>query len=158
MKKFIIAALISVGTYAVAQQTPSIPERKAMMEQKKAEMEKTRAIKQQQHLAEMQKNLNLNEQQMEKIRAMQHRQMEERKVQLQKNREMEKDRMQTMKLKHQQREAEMKSILTPEQFAKWQENRQEMMAQRKAKMQGSAEGMKIKRNGMHKKMDLQKKP
>ena len=89
---------------------------------------------------------------------MQQRQMEERKAQLEKNREMQKDRFQAMKLKQQQKEAEMKSILTPEQFAKWQENRQKMMAQRQAKMRSSAEGMKMKRHGMHKKMDLQKKP
>ncbi|MBA5246744.1 hypothetical protein H1R16_09290 [Marnyiella aurantia] len=157
MKKIVIATFLSLGTFAMAQQTPAMPESKAQMEQKRADMQKIRAQKQQQHLAEMQKNLNLNVEQMEKIRAMQERSFAEHQNQMQKSREVQKDRMQAMKLKQQQKEAEMKAILTPEQFAKWQESRQKMMAERKAKMQ-TADGMKMKRNGMHRKMDLQKKP
>ncbi|MDO5615949.1 MAG: hypothetical protein Q4G16_07155 [Cruoricaptor ignavus] len=114
MKKLVLSlAIVGFGVFAMAQQTGEISaERKAKMEQKRAE-----------HMAEMKKELNLTNAQVEKINALHAKHKAQNQELRQKNSEVAKQN-------RQQKEAEMKAILTPEQYTKWQEKKQE----RKQKM------------------------
>ncbi|MBF6610955.1 MAG: hypothetical protein ITF99_07435 [Chryseobacterium sp.] len=128
MKKMVLTVMVlAMGTFAMAQKTPMTPE-------KKAEMLKQKETKAQEHLAEMQKELQLNATQMDQLRALHEKRKAEGKKQMEKNKEarMQKkgDRMQKMK----EREAEMKAILTPQQFEKWQAQKQVKRQQMKEKM------------------------
>lgn len=120
MKKLILsAALVTMGTFAMAQQADKLPKDPAQFEQKRAEKLKT-----------MQTDLGLSDAQVAQIKALQDKRMAERKAaepQLQAER---KAKMEEMKAKKQQNEAEMKQILTPEQFQKWQAQKQANMQER----------------------------
>lgn len=119
MKKIILsAAFIALGTLAFAQKNDG--DRKAKFEEKRTE-----------RLAQLKSELNLTDAQVAQIKVLQDKKMETRKAEMQ----VEKaDRQKEMKAKMDQNDKDMKSILTPEQYKKWQEKKEQKMQERKDKM------------------------
>lgn len=129
MKKVILAtAFIGLGTFAFAQQASATPEQKAQWQAKKADMQKNRELRRQQHLDAMQKDLNLNASQVAQIRALEEKNQAEHDAKRQ-------EKMREMHDKNKQHDAQMKSILNEEQYAKWQAAKDERLKNRKEKFQ-----------------------
>lgn len=128
MKKVILSlALVGLGTLATAQQREVTPEQKAKQEARKTEMKKKFEEKQKMQMEKMTKELNLSEAQISQLKALKKGHKEE----------MERDRAQNMEKRKQmkeQRDAEMKKILTPDQFKRWEvlrdENHKKMQEKR----------------------------
>lgn len=121
MKKLILAiAFIGMGSFVMAQQTT--PQDK---QAKRAEM-------QQQHMDQMQKDLGLNQSQVTQIKALQEKRKAELKAEFDQNKDNREAKMEQMKAKRAQMDADMKNILTPQQYDKWQADRKAKMEQRKA--------------------------
>ena len=118
MKKIVLSAAFAIiGTFAMAQQAPQMHKKDpAQMEQKRAEK-----------LQEMKAELNLSDAQVAKIKSLQDQKMAERKQNTTKIEAARKARMEQMKAKKEQYNAEMKQILTPEQYQKWQTKQKERM-------------------------------
>ncbi len=115
MKKLVYGfAFLAIGTFAMAQQQPVKADAKANKEQKRAE-----------HLAEMQKELNLTPTQVAQIKTLHEKHYAEREQQRAKQSEMKKQMAEDKEKGKQQMEAEMKKILTPEQFAQWKAKKEE---------------------------------
>ncbi len=112
MKKIIMALSLMIATATFAQEQPKMEKSYPNQEQRKQ--------KQQEHLDKMQKDLNLSPEQVQKIKAMQDEHFSE---------------METKKKDH---DAEMKNILTPDQYQKWKKQKEEMMEGKKGmhKMDG----------------------
>lgn len=147
MKKLVLAiAFIGMGSFAMAQQTAPTPQER---QAKRAEMKEKFQQREQEHLAQMQKDLNLNQSQVDKIKALQDRKKAEMKSEFEKNKGERQARMEQMKAKRAQMDAEMKQILTPQQYDKWQADRKAKMEQRRMAMK--EKGMKGPR--MHKPMN-----
>ncbi len=70
------------------------------------------AAKEQEHLAEMQKDLNLNASQVAQIKALHETRKAEMKAEFEKNKEVRQAKMEEMKAKRAQMDADMKKILT----------------------------------------------
>lgn len=131
MKKLVLAiAFIGMGSFAMAQQTT--PQDR---EARRAEMQQKMQQKEQEHLAQMQKDLNLNASQVEQVKALHEKKKAEMKADFAKNKEVRQAKMEEMKAKRAQMDTDMKKILTPEQYDKWQ-------ADRKAKMEHKRMAMK----------------
>ncbi|MFL9834558.1 Spy/CpxP family protein refolding chaperone [Chryseobacterium terrae] len=112
MKKLVLAAaFIVTGSFAMAQQVN--PQGKKI---NREEMHKKMEMKHQERMNEMQKELNLNESQVAKIKDLH----EKRKAE--------------MKAKRQQMDNDMKTILSPDQYDKWQASRKAKMEERKSAM------------------------
>ncbi|UPQ75077.1 hypothetical protein [Chryseobacterium nepalense] len=142
MKKLVLAvAFIGFAGFAMAQQTTP-QDRQA----KKAEMQQKFQQKEQEHMAQMQKDLNLNQAQVDKIKALHDKRKAEMKTEFEKNKGERQARAEQMKAKRAQMDAEMKQILTPQQYDKWQ-------ADRKAKMEQRRMAMKERGTRMHKPMN-----
>lgn len=126
MKKIVFsAAFVVMGTFAMAQQTP-------MMNKKDpAEMEQKR----QEKLKMMQAELNLTSAQVAQIKALQDKKMAERKQNASQMQEQRKAKMEAMKERQEQWNAEMRKILTPEQYTKWEAKKQQNMQNKRQKMQ-----------------------
>lgn len=134
MKKLVLAiAFIGMGSFAMAQQTT--PQDK---EARRAEMQQKRQQKEQEHLAQMQKDLNLNQSQVAQIKDLHEKRKAEMKADFEKNKETRQAKMDEMKAKRAQMDADMKQILTPQQYDKWQ-------ADRKAKGEKMKMAMKERR-------------
>ena len=133
MKKLILsAAFVAIGTLVMAQQTTKMQKMDpAQMEQKRAD-----------HLKKMQTDLNLTDAQVKQISTLQESRMAERKQNAPQIQAERKAKMEAMKAKKMQNEAEMKKILTPAQYQKWEENKQQKM-QRKGKMMKSKQMMRV---------------
>jgi len=130
MKKLVLsAALIGLGSFVMAQQIT--PKDKKM---NKEEMEQKMQEKQENRLAEMQKELNLNQNQVAKIKDLQEKRMAEMKRNFEKSKEQRQAKMQEMKAKRQEMDNDMKKILSPEQYDKWQAGKKAKMEQRRAMM------------------------
>lgn len=132
MKKLVLAvAFIGMGSFAMAQQTTTTPQereaRRAEFQQKRAQMEKD-------HLDQMQKDLNLNQAQVTQIKALHEKRKAEMKAEFDKNKDARQAKMEEMKAKRAQMDADMKQILTPDQYDKWQADRKAKMEQRKVAM------------------------
>lgn len=132
MKKLILsAAFLAVGTFAIAQQNGQ------MMKKDPAQMEQKRAD----HLKKMQTDLNLSQTQVAQLQTLHDKRMAERK-QMQPQRQAErKAKMERMKAKRMQHQAEMRQILTPDQYEKWMASNQQKMQKR---------GQMMKKHQMHK--------
>lgn len=118
MKKIVLSAAFAViGTFAMAQQSPQ------MQKKDPAQMEQMRAEK----LQKMKTELNLSDQQVAKIKSLQDKKIAERKENAPKIQAERKAKMEAMKAKKEQWNAEMKQILTPEQYQKWQTKQKERM-------------------------------
>lgn len=130
MKKLVLAiAFIGMGSFAMAQQTT--PQDK---EARRVEMKQKMQQKEQEHLAQMQKDLNLNASQVAEIKALHEKRKTEMKADFAKNKEAREAKMEEMKAKRAQMDADMKKILTPEQYDKWQANRKAKMEQKRMAM------------------------
>lgn len=128
MKKLVLSvALVAVGTFAMAQQNQRMQKMDpAKMEQKRAD-----------HMKQMQIDLNLSEAQVTKIKVLQDQRMAERKENAPQMQTERKARMDQMKAKRDQNEAEMKNILTPAQYQKWEAMKKEKMQERGKMMKGN---------------------
>ena len=114
MKKLIVAALLVVGLTTYAQEKEG---RKAGKEKLTTEQKVNLQVK------KMTKDLDLNEKQTKDVRALVAKQVEKReaiKIQMQAEKEAV--------------SVEMKKILTAEQYAKWEKNRDEKIENFKEKM------------------------
>ncbi|MDR6547589.1 Spy/CpxP family protein refolding chaperone [Chryseobacterium rhizosphaerae] len=130
MKKLVLAiAFIGMGSFAMAQQTT--PQDK---EARRAEMQQKRQQKEQEHLAQMQKDLNLNQSQVAQIKDLHEKRKAEMKADFEKNKETRQAKMDEMKAKRAQMDADMKQILTPQQYDKWQADRKAKMEQKRVAM------------------------
>ena len=128
MRKLVLSvALLAVGTFAMAQNQKMQKMDPAQMEQKRAD-----------HMKQMQSELNLSDAQVTKIKALQDRRMAERKKNAPQMQAERKAKMEQMKAKRDQNNAEMKQILTPEQYQKWETSK-------KGKMQKRGQMMKSKK-------------
>lgn len=126
MKKLVLGlAFASMGTFAMAQQAPVNKERKAKME-----------YNYQQKMEEMQKELNLTDAQMNQMKALHEKRKAERNDTMKKS-------IEQRNAKKEAHKAEMKAILTPEQYQKWE-------AKRAEKMKASHEKMKVRKDMMQK--------
>lgn len=144
MKKLFLAiVMIGFGSFAMAQQVT--PQDK---EAKKAEFRQKHQQKEQEHLAQMQKDLNLNQAQVDKIKALHEKRRAEMKSEFEKNKDQRQAKMEEMKAKRAQMDADMKQILTPQQYDKWQADRKAKMEQRKVAMKERGKGGR-----MHKPMN-----
>lgn len=131
MKKLVLClALVSVGSFAMAQQTEKKHDAKTEQERKEM-MEKRKAA----HLEEMQKELNLSTSQVAQIKELQAKHHAEREVQRKENQELKQQKMEAFKKDKQVMDNEMRQILTPEQYAKWEAKRAEKMKDSKDRMQ-----------------------
>lgn len=126
MKKLLLSSMfLLTGLALSAQQSPVMAKKDpAQMEQKRAEK-----------LKMMQTDLQLTDAQVVKIKALQNKKMEERRRNAPQLQAERKAKMEAMKAKKQQYDNEMKQILTPAQFEKWQTQQKERMQARKGKMQ-----------------------
>ncbi len=124
MKKLVLSfALVGLGTFAMAQQTQKkeiTPEQKAMFEQRKAE-----------RFDKMKTDLKLSDAQVSQIKNLQ----EKNKAQREKMMAERKVQMQEHKAKREQMQADMKKILTPEQYAKWEQMKKDNMQKKTTMMQ-----------------------
>lgn len=128
MRKLVLSVvLLAVGTFAMAQNQKIQKMDPAQMEQKRAD-----------HMKQMQAELNLSDAQVTKIKALQDRRMAERKKNAPQMQAERKAKMEQMKAKRDQNNAEMKQILTPEQYQKWETSK-------KGKMQKRGQMMKSKK-------------
>lgn len=127
MKKLVLSvALVAVGTFAMAQQNQRMQKMDpAKMEQKRAD-----------HMKQMQMDLNLSEVQVSKIKDLQDQRMAERKENAPQMQAERKAKIDQMKAKRDQNEAEMKNILTPAQYQKWEAMKKEKMKERGKMMKG----------------------
>ena len=127
MRKLILSvAFVAVGTFAMAQQNQRMQKMDpAKMEQKRAD-----------HMKQMQTDLNLSEAQVTKIKVLQDQRMAERKENAPQMQAERKARMDQMKMKRDQNQAEMKNILTPAQYQKWEAMKKEKMQERGKMMKG----------------------
>mgnify|MGYP003574936646 CR=1 FL=1 len=136
MKKLVLAiAFIGIGSFAMAQETT--PQDKQV---KRAEMKQKMQQREQERLAEMQKELNLNQDQVSQIKDLHAKRRAEMQEKSAQTKEIRQARMQEMKAKRQQMDNDMKKILSPEQYDKWQAGRKAKMEQRRAMLK--EKGMK----------------
>lgn len=127
MKKIILnAAFLALGTFAMAQQNTSKMQQKdpAQMEQKRQDKMKM-----------MQSELNLSDAQMTKIQALQDKKMAEKRAMAPQVQAERKSKMEAMKANHDQWNNEMKQILTPEQYQKWETSKKDKMQNKRKNMQ-----------------------
>ena len=126
MKKIVLsAAFVILGTFAMAQQTPMMNKKDpAQMEQKRQEK-----------LKMMQTELNLTNAQVAQIKALQDKKMAERQQNAPQMQAERKAKMEAMKARQEQWNAEMRKILTPEQYQKWEAKKQQNMQHKRQKMQ-----------------------
>lgn len=126
MKKVILsAAMIAFGTFAMAQQTKMVHKMDpAQMEQKRTEK-----------LQSMKTELNLSDDQVTKIRTLQDQKMAQRKANEPKMQAERTAKMEEMKKKRGEWKNQMKQILTPEQYAKWEQNNADKMKMKGDKIQ-----------------------
>ena len=127
MKKLVLSvALVAMGTFAMAQQNQRMQKMDpAKMEQKRAD-----------HMKQMQMDLNLSEAQVSKIKVLQDQRMAERKENAPQMQAERKAKIDQMKAKRDQNEAEMKNILTPAQYQKWEAIQKVKMQERGKMMKG----------------------
>lgn len=137
MKKLILSiALVGFGSLAMAQQTYT-PEQK---EAKRAEMQQKMQQREKDYLDKMQKDLNLSKDQVAKVQELHDKRKAERKAEFEKNKDMRIAKMKEMKDRRAQMDNEMKSILNPEQYKKWEAERNAKMEQRKMAMKDRKKG------------------
>ena len=117
MKKVIFSlALVGLGTFAMAQQKEEVKKFD------RAQMEKMQQAK----FDELKKDLNLTESQVAQIKALKEQDKAERMKAFEASKVERAQKMEEMKAKRAKHDAEMKKILTPEQYAKWEAKKAEM--------------------------------
>ncbi len=131
MKKvFLSLAFVAIGTFAMAQKTDKMQKMDPVkMEQKRAD-----------HLMKMKTEYNLSDAQVMKIKGLQDQRMAQRKLEAPQRQAERKAKMEMMRTKRTQHNAEMRQIMTPDQYQKW-EAKQNQNRQQRGKM--------VKNNRMH---------
>ncbi|NNT72005.1 hypothetical protein HKT18_07235 [Flavobacterium sp. IMCC34852] len=129
MKKVFLALLLLVGITALAQEKKG----------KRMDGEKlTTEQKVDFQVKKMTKDLNLNETQAKEVRTIVTKEVEKReakKAEMDKKKEQARaERLAQAKENQAALEADMKKILTPDQFAKWEKSREEKKAKVKERM------------------------
>lgn len=125
MKKTVLCLALVAGTFAIAQQKQKHPRMDPA--QRHAIVEKKREAK----LDNMQKELNLSEDQVAKIRIIQTDRQQQREQARAEQFKMRSKRLETSKKERQQMDDEMRKVLTPEQYEKWEANKQSRMPHKK---------------------------
>lgn len=121
MKKLVLAAFIGLGSFAMAQQgSPLTPQQKEERQAKRAEMH-------QQRMNEMKQELGLSDSQVAQINALQ----DKRKAEMKTKMDAQKAER---KAKNKAADDEMRKILSPDQYTKWQASRKAKMEKRKEMM------------------------
>ncbi|AJW63716.1 hypothetical protein OZ664_07820 [Elizabethkingia sp. HX WHF] len=139
MKKIVFSLLLMGATgFAFAQQTTE--PMKADRQAKRQEMMQKR----QQNWDQMKKDLNLTADQENKIKALHERNAADMKQKMAERKTDRENMKQEMKAKKEQNDAEMKKILSPEQYAKWND----IKAQKKAERQNRMKAYKEKSKNM----------
>lgn len=128
MKKVFLLALVVVGMTAFAQEKDG----------KRAEREKlTTDQKVELQVKKMNKDLNLNEKQTEQVKALVTKQVQKREAKKAEMQQVKDKNRAQMKAQMETEQAavtsEMKKILTPEQFTKWEKNREDKIEKMKEK-------------------------
>lgn len=145
MKKIFLTVAFGFAALTFAQQQQANPEmKKQNWEDRKVKMQE----KQQNHLEKMQKDLNLSEQQVKQIKDLQNKEFADREANFKQKEAMRAEKMKEMKAKKDTHDAEMKKILTPEQYQKWEKQRDENMQKRKEMMKergGKKGGVRAKK-------------
>ncbi len=139
MKKIVFSLLLMGATgFAFAQQTTE--PMKADRQAKRQEMMQKR----QQNWDQMKKDLNLTADQENKIKALHERNAADMKQKMAERKTDRENMKQDMKAKKEQNDAEMKKILSPEQYTKWND----IKAQKKAERQNRMKAYKEKSKNM----------
>lgn len=129
MKKLFLAALLVVGLTAFAQEREG---RKAGREKLTTEQKVDFQVK------KLTKDLNLNDKQAKEVRALVTKEVEKREAKRAEIKEIKAKKREDMKAKIQAEQeavsADMKKILTPEQYTKWEKIREERKENFKEKM------------------------
>ncbi|MDN3677991.1 hypothetical protein QWY90_11810 [Flavobacterium paronense] len=129
MKKVFALALLVVGLTTFAQEKG---ERKAIRENLSTEQKVDFQVK------KMTKDLNLNEKQVKEVRVLVAKEVEKREAKRAEMKEIKAAKKTEMKAQMETEQAavssEMKKILTPDQFAKWEKIREERREKMKEKM------------------------
>ncbi|MEO5777015.1 MAG: hypothetical protein ABIQ27_08915 [Flavobacterium sp.] len=129
MKKLIVAALLVVGVTAFAQEKEG---RRAGRENLTSEQKVDFQVK------KMTKDLNLNDKQAQEVKALVSKEVEKREAKRAEMKEVQTKKREEMKAKRDAEQAalsaDMKKILTAEQFQKWEKNREEKKEHMKEKM------------------------
>ncbi|MGL2966483.1 hypothetical protein [Flavobacterium sp. XGLA_31] len=132
MKRLLVMALLVVGmtTFAQEKETKKEPRQKLTTDQK-IDLQVKRLTK----------DLDLNEKQVKDVRVLVAKEVEKReakRAEMKETREMRAQKREEAKANMEKEQAatsaEMKKILTPEQFAKWEKIREERKASLKEKM------------------------
>lgn len=143
MKKIFLTLALGIAIITFAQKgNPEM--KKQNWEDRKVEMKE----KQQNHLDKMQKDLNLSAAQVQQIKTLQEKEFADREVNFKQKEAMRAEKMKEMKTKRDAHNAEMKKILSPEQYQKWEKQRDENMQKRKEMMKergGKKGGVRAKK-------------
>ncbi len=129
MKKLFVAALLVVGITAFAQEKEATkgPIGKLTTEQK-VDLQ----------VKKLTKDLDLNEKQVKDVKVLVTKEVEKREAKRAEMKEMKDQKREDIKANMEKEQAavssEMKKILTPDQFAKWEKMRDERKASMKEKM------------------------
>lgn len=135
MKKLLLSmAIFGLGTFAMAQQ------KQGMDRAQKAEKMESMEVRHAKQVEKMKTELNLTNAQVAKINALHAKGQAERNVKKQSS-EAKKAMMMEKRAKA---DNEMKQILTPAQFTKWEQNRKKNMEMRKNKMGNRTDKMERK--------------
>jgi protein CpxP len=129
MKKVIVAALLVVGITAFAQEKEG---RRAGREKLTSEQKVDLQVK------KLTKDLDLNEKQANEVRALVTKEVAKREAKRSEMQELKTKKREEMKAQRKAEQAavstDMKKILTAEQYAKWEKNREERKESIKEKM------------------------
>lgn len=128
MKKLIMAVALVVGLTTFAQQRDGKRvDREKLTTEQKVEFQ----------VKKMNKDLNLNEKQTEQVKALVTKQVQKRELKKAEMQQVKDKNRAEMKAQMETEQAavtsEMKKILTPEQFTKWEKNREDKIAKMKEK-------------------------
>eukprot|EP00388_Colpodella_angusta_P000770 GDKJ01002680.1.p2 GENE.GDKJ01002680.1~~GDKJ01002680.1.p2 ORF type:complete len:138 (-),score=29.39 GDKJ01002680.1:342-755(-) len=129
MKKVFMAALLVVGMTAFAQEKEGKREgREKLTTEQKVDHQ----------VKKLHNDLNLNDKQTEQVKALVTKQVqkrEEKRKEIQESKDKKREEIRAeMQANQAAMASEMKKILTPEQFAKWEKNRADQIEKMKEKM------------------------
>lgn len=151
MKKTVLTiAFLGFVGFGFAQQAPVSKKNDPQMHKEMAQK------KQAERIAKMKSDLSLSQEQVSKLETLYDKQFEERQKQMEIMREERVKKAADMKLKKEKMDAEMKQILTSEQYAKWQAERAERMKLHAEEMKNRRVKMQNK-GGFHKKNVFEEK-
>lgn len=138
MKKLFVAALLVVGITAFAQEREARKGKERLTTEQKVDLQ----------VKKMSTDLNLNDKQKEQIKSLVTKQVEKReqkRKELQESKKQDRAQMKAqMEANQAATSAEMKKILTPEQFTKWEKLREEKKDKMKERMMERKEKKELK--------------